>query len=250
MSDSTEDQIHLPTPARREQARRDGDIPKSSELAAALQLLGAITVAYLLLGQLSQAIAAWTTENWSVAGKQISTSTGQITTQLQHLTGVLIAALAPMMILLMFVGIASHWIQTGPMFVSKKAVPDLTRIGPGSWKRRLFSIEGLAFMIVGVPKTLIALLVLCFASWNHRIEFFQLSNYPANELVEKLFALVLTIVFQVAFALLITSLADYWLKYLSHQKRLKMTDQQLRDELRSQNGDPQVRSRQREFRRV
>ena len=39
MSESEEDQIHVPTPTRREQARRDGDIPKSFELAAALQMI-------------------------------------------------------------------------------------------------------------------------------------------------------------------------------------------------------------------
>lgn len=249
MSDS-EDQIHVPTPARREQARLDGDIPKSFELAAALQLIGAIAAAYLLLGGLGKQISSLTTELWSETGTQISINESQITSQLQNLAGVLLYALAPLLVLLMMVGIASHWIQTGPVFISNKLAPDVTRMGPGNWTRRLFSIEGMAFVIVGVPKTLVAFAVLGLASWSYRFEFLQLANYPADVLVSKLFGLVLTIVFFVAFALLITSLADYWLKYSSHQRRLRMTDQQLRDELRSQNGDPQVRSRQREMRRV
>ena len=250
MSDSADDRIHLPTPARREQAKREGDIPKSFELAAALQLIGAIAVAYLLLGGIGRRISSWTTEHWSEAGAQISINESQVTAQLQNLSGVLLYALAPLLILLMLVGIASHWIQTGPVFISNKLAPDTTRVGPGNWTRRLFSIEGMAFLIVGIPKTLVALGVLGLASWHYRFEFLQLANYPADVLVSKLFGLVLTVVIFVAFALLVTSLADYWLKYSSHQRRLRMTDQQLRDELRSQNGDPQVRSRQREMRRI
>jgi flagellar biosynthetic protein FlhB len=65
-----------------------------------------------------------------------------------------------------------------------------------------------------------------------------------------LFSLILTVTFHVALALLLASAADYGLKFLGHQRRLRMTDQQLRDELRMQNGDPQTRNRQRQLQRV
>ena len=197
MSDSADDQIHSATPARREQARRDGDIPKSFELAAALQMIGAIVVAYMLLGQVGNWICTWADETWSVAGTNIAVEAADVTSQAQNLIGLTLAVLAPMLLLLMAVGICSHWIQTGPIFLTKKVAPDVGRLGPGSWKRKLFSLEGLALLFVGIPKTAIAFVVLGFSTWSHR-----------------------------------------------------MTDQQLRDELRTQNGDPQVRARQRNLRRV
>ena len=46
----TDERNHPASPMRRDQARRDGDIPKSFELAGALHLLGALTVAFLMLG--------------------------------------------------------------------------------------------------------------------------------------------------------------------------------------------------------
>ena len=250
MSESSEDQIHVATPARREQARRDGDIPKSFEMAAALQMIGAIVVSYLLLNNVGNWIRSWTMELWATAGKQTSLETAEFTSQAQHLIRVALAVLTPFMLLLMLVGVASHWAQTGPLFLTKKVVPDFERLGPGNWTRKIFSLESLALVLVGIPKMAVAFGVLGFSVWSLRNQFFQLASYSPDALVAKLFGLVLTVSFHVAFALVITSVADYWLKYLSHQSRLKMTDQQLRDELRTQNGNPQVRARQRDLQKV
>ena len=250
MSDSTDDQIHEASATRIQQARSEGDIAKSFELAAALQMIGALLACYLLLSNAGVWIQNWTSQSWSTAGSQLSIETSELTTQLQNLTGLTFVALAPLMLLLLIIGICSHWIQTGPLFLPQKAAPDLERLGPGNWRQKMFSLQGLAFLIVGIPKTFVALGVLGASSWYHRNQFFELASYPANVLVRNLFSLVLTIVLHVALALLIASLSDYWLRYLGHRRRLRMTDQQLRDELRMQNGDPQVRARQREFRRI
>ena len=53
MSEFSGDQVHPASPARREQARRDGDHAKSHELAAAVQMIGAVGVAYLTFGPLA-----------------------------------------------------------------------------------------------------------------------------------------------------------------------------------------------------
>ena len=250
MSDSADDRIHEASPARREQTRREGDLAKSFELAAAIQMVGALVASYLLLGQIGTWLRNWTTETWSDAGSRLTVTPNDVTSQIQNAIGSGLTVLLPFMMLLLIAGVASHWLQTGPLFISKKIAPDLSRMGPAAWKRRLFSLEGLAFLFVGIPKTVIAFSVLICSSWQYRYQFFEMANFPIEVLVTKLFSLVLTIVSYVAVALLITSLADYGLRYLSHQKRIRMTDQELRDELRMQNGDPRVRSRQRDLRRV
>jgi flagellar biosynthesis protein FlhB len=250
VSDSAEDRIHVATPARQQQARREGDVPKSFELAAAVQMIGAITVAYLFLGQIGQWMQAWTTQTWSSAGANLSVEASDVTAQIQTAIFLSIRVIGPMMVLLMLVGIASHWLQTGPLFVSDRVIPDPTRLASGNWNRQIFSLGNLALLVVGIPKTLIAFGVLVSSSWIHRNDFFMLSNGPADSMVGMMFSLILTITFHVAFALLITSAADYWLKLASYQRRIRMTDQQLRDELRMQNGDPQIRARRRQLNRV
>lgn len=250
MSEFSDDQIHVATPARRLEARREGDIPKSFELSAALQMIGALAAAYLLLGQVGRWMRSWTIETWTDAGSRLSVDSSDFTEQMQSTISSSFNVLLPIMVVLLLIGVASHWIQTGPLFLSSKISPTPSRLGPGNWKRQVFSLSSLAFLFVGIPKIVIAGFVLFTSVWFHRNEFFMLANYPTDAMVARLFSLILTVTFHVALALLITSAADYWLKFVSHQRRLKMTDQQLRDELRMQNGDPQTRARQRQLRRV
>lgn len=230
------DPIHVATPARRQQARQDGDIPKSFELAAAVQMVGALLVAYFLFGKIARWLRDWTTETWSNAGAHLSIEPAEFTSQFQHAIGGSLSVLLPVLGLFLLIGVGSHWLQTGPLFLSSRIIPDPTRLGPANWKRQTFSLGNLALLLIGIPKIIIAGIVLATSTWVHRDEFFALANFPANTLVTKMFELILTISVQVAAALLITSALDYGLKWTSHQRRLRMTDQQLRDELRMQNG--------------
>lgn len=250
MSESTGDRVHVATPTRRQQARRDGDVAKSFEFAAAIQMIGAIAAAFLLLGNVGHWMRSWTAETWSKAGTKLSVESADFTDQIQSTMIGSIGVLVPLMVLLLLVAIASHWLQTGPMFLSGRVAPDPSRLASGSWKRHVFSLSSLAFVIVGIPKTLIAATALAASAWFHRNDFFALANYPVDTMVEQMFSLILTVTFHVAFVLLITSAADYWLKFVSHQRRIRMTDQQLRDELRMQNGDPQIHARHRRMNRV
>jgi len=184
MSDySADDQIHAPSAARLQQARSDGDIAKSFELAAALQMIGALLASYLLLSNIGDWIQNWTAQTWSNAGAQLTVDSSELASQMQNLIGLVLIALAPLMVVLLTIGICSHWLQTGPLFIATKAMPDVERIGPGNWKRKMFSLEGLAFLFVGVPKTVIAFGVLCLSSWIHRNQFFELAGHPADVLV-------------------------------------------------------------------
>ena len=213
-------------------------------------MIGAITAAFLLLGQVGHWIRSWTTSTWSSAGTKLSIDTADFTEQIQGTMMGSISVLSPLLLVLLLVGVASHWLQTGPMFLSGRVAPDPTRLASGNWKRHVFSLSSLAFLIVGIPKTLIAGFALAASAWFNRNDFFALANYPVDTLVAKMFMLILTITFHVALALLVTSAADFWLKFLSHQRRIRMTDQQLRDELRMQNGDPQIHARRRQMNRV
>ncbi len=245
MSEDIDDQIHLATPARIQQAREEGDIPKSFELASAVQMIGALIVAYVLFGQLGAWLQSFTTETWSNAGSNLSVSADDFSAQLQGLSNGLFSVLAPIFLMLLIFGIGSHWLQTGPVFLPKKVSPDVTRLGMGNWRRQFFSIATWAHLVVGLPKTIIAFVILGISVWFHRNHFFVLSNYPFDMMISKMFSLIMTVTFHVALGLLIASAADYWLKHLGHQRRIRMSDQQLRDELRMQTGDPQVRARQR-----
>lgn len=249
MTESMEDRIHLATPSRRQQARQDGDVVKSHEMAAAVQMLGAIAITFYLLGNVSQWIRSWTTETWTSASGNLSMSSQEFTEQIQLAILGAFTHLAPLMGLLVFVGVISHWIQSGPLFLTGRVSLDPKRLASGSW-RNIFSISGLFTIATGVPKTIIAGIAGGTSIWIQQDRFFQLANLPIDLMASKMLGLVLSVSLHVAITLLFASTFDFLMKFANRENRLKMTDQQLRDEMRMQNGDPQIHRRRKELNRL
>ena len=249
MSDFSGDPAHPASPIRREQARRDGDIPKSFELANALHLLGALAAAYILVKGISSGIRTWTMGRWQEAGSSLEVNRELMTANLQSTVFSFVAIVAPLLALMFFLGVLSHWGQTGIVFRPQQLRPDPTRLGPRRWWSHLFSTRSISIPLIGLPKTLVAGLAAIASAWFQREQVFGLSALPIEKFVEQLFGLILAVGFHVAVVLLVLSLADYGLKRWSFERRIRMTEQQLRDELRMQNGDPSVVNRRRQIHR-
>lgn len=249
MSDSMEDRIHQATPSRRQQARQNGDIVKSHEMAAAVQMLGAIAITYYLLGGVSNWIRNWTAEVWTSAPGNLNMSNQEFTEQIQLTILGAVTHLAPLLCLLVVAGVVSHWIQSGPLLLPGRVSPDPTRLASGAW-RNIFSFSGFFTIITGIPKTILAGIAGGTSIWIQQASFFQLANLPIDLMAAKLLGLVLGVSLHVAITLLFASTLDFFMKFISHENRLKMTDQQLRDEMRMQNGDPQIHRRRQELSRL
>lgn len=242
MSDVAGERHHPATPARRERARRDGEFAKSQELAASLQMLGAVTVAYLLFEPVADWLSHTTTTAWS-APVELDASATSITEQIGKVMIGSLGVLVPVFLLLMLFGIGSHWIQTGPVMLNRSCSPDFSRMSPFQWIRRLGSPRTWLFPLVSLPKALLAIVVMGISCWMSREQIFGLVTLPADEMVAGMFSQVLKSCTQVAVVLFVTSLLDYGLVWWQHQNRLRMSDQELRDEMRMQNGNPEINAR-------
>ena len=154
-------------------------------------------------------------------------------TLLFDLAGVLL----PFMAGIVLITVAANWIQTGPIWLPAKAVPDITNLGPGKWKQKfgllnLFGIGGL-----GLPKIAIGLAVMLVGTWYQRGALFALANMPAEDLVPRLFSIVALVSLQVAGTLAVLGVFDFGLQWMANRRRLQMSTQEIREELRSQGGD-------------
>ena len=249
MNENTGDRAHPATPIRLEQARRDGDIPRSFELASAVQMLGGLIALLVLLGGVAAAVKTWTRTTWSNASST-SLDPEVITSQLQSSLFSLVTMVTPLLLLILMLSLFSHWCQIGWLFRPQKAAPELGRLSASKWFENTFSFKSLMIPVFGLPKALLAFGMAGFGIWLNRSTIFGLGGLPVEEFVSTLFTLVLTVALQVAAMMLVLSGADYALARWRHERRMRMSDQQLRDELRMQNGDPAINSRRREVHRT
>ena len=239
MTQSTADKSHDASALRRQKARSDGDFPRSFELAVALQVIGFAIAGFLCLNSISNHLSATTTEAW-----QINTTGGlngeSIATSSLEMVGSAMWAIVPLLSACWLVVVASHWVQTGPVWLPGKVSADISRISPGHWAGQFFSMSTLSYLFVGLPKFFLTIAVAVVSFWCQRDAIFSMPFQPIDQMGQTIANVVMQMTFHVGIVLLASSAIDYWMHYLGFEKRIRMTDQELRDEIRSQDGDPIV----------
>jgi flagellar biosynthetic protein FlhB len=135
------------------------------------------------------------------------------------------------------------------MWVAKSAIPDPNRLSPMHWWKQLFSLRGLSRSVLGVPKLTVVFVTTSLILWYRCDALLESTMLPLSAMVDALSQFVFGSCLVVALVLLGMSLLDFVIEYFSFHQRLRMTDQQLRDEQRSQSGDPQIINKRRRLHR-
>jgi flagellar biosynthetic protein FlhB len=239
MAHSGGDKNHEASALRRQKARSEGDFPRSFELAVALQVIGFTIVGFLCLDSISNHLSVSATRSWSNHSEDRLQGEAVAESGLELVCGAL-WAIAPLMVGCWLVVVASHWIQTGPVWLPGKVSADVSRVSPGHWFGQVFALSTLSYFFVGVPKFFLAFAVTVISFWCQRETIFAMPFQPVDQMGQTVASVLMQITFHVGLVLLASSAIDYWMHYLGFENRIRMTDQEMRDEARAQDGDPAV----------
>lgn len=239
-----EEKVAPPTPRRRQEAHRRGMLATSTDLVGAAGLAaGGLALAFgggaglwrglerLLTAGLSRPAAASEGGEVAASGWNLLGS--------QAVGGLLLAA--PIVLAAGGAGIGIGLLQTGGVFSLHPLKPDLGRLDPTAGLRRLVSLRGLIELIRAVLKAAVLGLVVYFTLAPR---FFELPLWSAGELAAGLgqvWGLAADLFFRGVIALGVLAVADYGYRLWRHERELRMTRTELKEELRQVEGDPTVR---------
>ncbi len=235
-----EDKQFEPTERRLRQARQRGQAPRSRELTSALSLLLALLFAPTLLGaaaaQLCRQAAACLENMHSVEASPES-------------LGVLfrswgfscLSALAPFLLVLVCAAVILTIIQAGPLLTLYPLAPRWERLNPIMALRRLFSTHGL----VETAKSLLKVLLVGLVAWlvwrRHLTEILLLSAMEPATGIACVTGMMLELGVKTGLAMAALGAADYLYQRFEHTRSLRMTRQEMKEEMRETEGDPLVR---------
>ncbi len=247
----TGEKTEQPSAKRLQDARKRGDVPRSADLVAALSLLtvttvltntGALTLTRLQL-RLAEGINA--IDTWGRATVTPETL-GDIVTSDGAVLGVIIA---PVMIAAAVTGLVGNLVQSGWVFAPDKLTPDLTRLSPLAGFRRLApSQSGMTLLKAVISVTIISSLL-----WALAVEALQATPRlawmsPSGASAEA-WRWVRQLLVQGGGALLVLALADVGWQWYRHYQALRMSKQDLRDEAKLSEGNPEIKARVRRAQR-
>lgn len=157
--------------------------------------------------------------------------------------------LAPFFGVALLAVIVANLVQVGLMFSPEVLKPKAASLNPVSGMQRMFSRRSLVELVKSVLKfTIIGIITYCLVRANLD-ELLLVLNQPPQGIYRAIVAFILTVAWWGALAYLVLALFDYMYQRYELKQSLKMTKQEVKDEFKQTEGDPMIKSRQREMRR-
>lgn len=248
MADLITERTQEATPHRREQMRRSGPTIRSPELIAAV--VGIVLVATLMfLGAKLATDLGSMMRNYLSADLWQTASSEQWTWHLGHLGGVIARLVLPMLASVALVVIAVQMSLGGIRWQPERLRPDANRLNPANYFEQLMSAGRWINVASNAAKTIIVAVLIGASLWFAHAKILGLAEIEGNAIGFALPTVVLELSLVVAIALLGFGLVDYAVRRWRHEIAMQMTPDEIREESKSQDGDPQIRGRRRNLHR-
>jgi flagellar biosynthetic protein FlhB len=242
-SQKTED----PTPKRLEESRKKGQIALSRELNTWLMLLTGTIIIGTMSGSFMTELMVYMRGFIEHAG-DLPQVPGGFRETLGASFWKVFGLMALPLIALMFMAFIGPFIQVGPIFATEVIKPDISKISPIKGWSRLFSMRS----IVEFVKGLLKLAIIGFVGYLLLAPFFgkleHLVGLPIEAMMHEMLALVLRLMAGVLVVLLVVAVMDVLYQRAEHMKKMRMSKQELKDEYKQSEGDPQVKGKLRQLR--
>ena len=237
-----------PTAKKKSEARKKGQVTRSKELTTLFMLVMAIVGMMIFSGDMIETISRIMKSNFSVERSFIF-DTGLLYAHLKSELVAMLKALLPFFILLVLTAILSGAILGGFNFSSESLIPKLSKMNPVKGIKKIFGTNGLIELVKSVLKLLLLGAIAVYLIWETRNELYGLSEEPfpgalihAMELLAWQFLLV-------SLGMILVAAIDVPYQLWSNKRQLKMTKQEVKDESKNTDGNPEIKGRIRQLQR-
>jgi len=250
--DSDLEKTEPASPRRLEQAREEGQVPQSRELSAFFVLMAGAGTLWVAGSWLAQRIGGAVSRGLTF-DRTAAFDTAALPTAFVALAGEALAALAPLLLILVVAALAGPFMLGGLNFSSKALAPDWTRLDPLKGFGRMFSMHSVGELVKGILKALLVGGVVVWVVLHQKDHLFALMGQPIEAGLQSMGRTILfsTLVIVSSMALIVA--ADVPFQLWQYYSKLRMTKEEVRKEMKELEGDPQmkarIRSQQREIAR-
>lgn len=243
---SAQDRTEKATPRRREKEREKGQIPKSQDLISVAVLFAGIIAFYFNSDEFIENITKFTTYIFKEASF-ISVSTTSFPMQLNFTVIYLISTIAPIMLSIMFAGIAINLAQDNFKieFAKKALEPKFSTLNPIQGFKKIFSLNSLVELIKGILKFSIVGFIAYSVLKKHleSNDFWILYNVTVSKMFVVFGKILFELSVKVGSVLLVLGIADFIYQKWQAEKKMKMSKQEVKDERKQYEGSPEMKGR-------
>ena len=244
-----ENRTEAPTERRKRREREKGRVAKSQEIPSTAATLGSLIVLFFLAGWLLSRIFGIFKHFLGNIHEMNELTINTILTITMILTKELTFLLAPIFLIAMLMAIGGNIAQVGFLFTLKPLQFDFSRIKltPATLVKRVLFSKQVGFnLIKTIGKVLLLGLISYFIIYNDFISILKTGSLGIGEALRVLGVIAIKLALVLMVVLFLISIPDYFYQRHEFIESIKMTKQEVKQELKETEGDPLVRQRQRQ----
>ena len=239
------------TPRRREESREQGQVSLSQEVASASILLGGLIVLLVAGSWFAQGAGSLIVDSLASLPTQgraelsVPGAAGWITASAAHMGYAALALIVPLFV----IGLLACYGQVGFMITPKALAWDPARLDPFKGFGRVFGKRGSMRTLMALAKILVITATVAIVSWNQLPRLSTLTGSEIGPIMAAIGSVALRCTAAALAAILALALTDLFWQRFSYEREMRMSKKEVRDEAKSTEGDPHVKSRIRQLQR-
>jgi flagellar biosynthesis protein FlhB len=235
------DKTEKPTAKRREQARSEGNVARSSDLSGATILLAGLFTLGVAGPGMVQRMGAGIRDALALGGSTDPVTKKSIGDLLLRSGMDAALALAPVVGACALAAILINVAQVGLKPKTKALKPSFKRLNPKSGLKRIVGKQGLVELAKNVVKLAVVCWIVLGALLPHLTDYAAMVGVSPLQLGSSMFSLIKGIAFRAAFAYLLIGVIDYFWARRTREQGLKMKKQEVKDESKGQDLPAEVK---------
>lgn len=237
-----EDRTEAPTARRLQRAEDEGQLPVSREVALLAGLAAAAFGFAQLNGGIGTALARLLSRSFEGLPERDPEA------PIWAAASIFAWAVGPFLVVVLAAGAAATLAQTRLSVRSKAVSLDFSRLSPGKGLARMFGPEALVETGKSIAKLVFVLVVIVVVLRQDLGRLEQILAAPLGLLPERLVSIAMRLLIGVVLAQTLIAAVDYVIVFRKHARQLRMSRNDIRDEMKETDGDPAIKARIRRIR--
>ena len=244
-----QEKTEAPTEKKRRESREEGQVAFSKELSSAALLAGIVLTLVATSPFILDSFRELMTNIFRQMASADELSVNSIYTLSGEIITTMLPAFTPFLTVIVLVAIFAAVVQVGIQITFKAIVPKFSKLSPLTGIKRLFSSQSLADFLKSMAKLIIVGFVGYLTYMDKITELNGLSVSTPEAILKYNFTVVAEVAGKIVLALVAIAIFDYFYQRWHHEQQMMMTKQEVKEETKQTEGDPQLKARIRQIQR-
>lgn len=237
-----QEKTEQPTGKRLEDARQKGQVPRSKELTTVMVLVASAIALFFMGSSLIADMAAVMNESLTLTQKQIFDPMAMVH-HFMHMIEIISFDLGMFLAVTVFAALAAPALIGGWNFSTQAMAFKPEKMDPIKGLKRVFGPQGLAELAKALGKFILIGAISTAILWGVRDQLLTLGSQEVNVAMTDLGYLTLWVFLAITASLILIALIDVPFQLWNHNRQLRMTKQEVKDEMKQTDGNPEVKGR-------